>query len=110
MSATLLRLGLYILLVVLAAYVIHESFEDQPIAEMIPMALLQKALGIGILAVAAGLLLRLFEKGASKVVVKNRCRVCRTPVPGGAIYCRAHLRSVLHHEEDKDHITHTKRR
>ncbi len=104
MSSTLLRLGLWILVVVLALYVIHETFEDSPLSEYIPMNLLQHALVIGGLLLIGGIVVRVFEKGAKKVV-KNRCAVCRTPIPAGAIYCRAHLRSVLHDEDERTHMT-----
>ena len=106
MSATLLRLGLWVTLLAIVAYVIHETFSDQFIVEVVPVAVMQKALVLGVLLAAAGLIARVFEKGA-KAVVKNRCVVCKTPVRSGAIYCRAHLRAVLHHEED---LTHTARR
>jgi hypothetical protein len=108
MASTLLRLGLWILVVVLALYVIHESFEDSPVAEMIPTEMLTKALAVGALAIVAGMILRIFEKGA-RAVQKNRCAVCRTPIPAGAIYCRAHLRSILHDEDDKTHMTRIRR-
>jgi hypothetical protein len=104
MSSTVLRLGLWIVIIVLAAYVIHESFEEQPVAEMIPMAMLGKALTLGGILIVAGVVLRIFEKGAKKVV-KNRCAVCRTPVTPGAIYCREHLRNVLSIEDERTHMT-----
>jgi len=100
MSATLLRLGLWTLVIVMALYVIHESFEDSPVAEYIPIGMMSKALALGGLLLVAGIILRIFEKGA-RAVVKNRCKVCRTPIPAGAIYCRAHLRNILHDEDDK---------
>jgi len=108
MSSTLLRLGLWVLVIVLALYVIHESFEDSPVAEYIPTAMMQKALGLGVILIAVGIILRMFEKTA-KAVVKNRCAVCRTPIAPGAIYCRAHLRNILHAEDEKTHMTRTRR-
>src|ERR1041385_6387121 len=102
MSSTLLRVGLWIVLIVIALYVLQQSIEEGPLAELVTTPLLQKALAVGILAEIAGLVLRMLERGA-RAVTKNRCKVCRTPVPPGAIYCRAHLRSVLHHEEDREH-------
>jgi len=69
---------------------------------------IQKAVALGVLLIAAGVVMRVLEKG-TKVVVKNRCVVCKTAVPAGAIYCRAHLRDVLHHEEDRLHMTNTRR-
>jgi hypothetical protein len=89
---------------VLAAYVLHESFEEQPLADLIPMAMLGKALTLGGILVVAGMVLRMFEKG-SKAVTKNRCSMCRTPVPPGAIYCREHLRTVLSREDERTHMT-----
>ncbi|HVR37884.1 MAG TPA: hypothetical protein VMU84_02235 [Thermoanaerobaculia bacterium] len=109
MSSTLLRLGLWILVLVLAAYVIHESYSESTIAEMIPMGMLQKVLVLGGALVVLGLVVKVFEKG-TKVVSKNRCRVCKTVVPTGAIYCRAHLRAILHDEDEKTHMTHVRKR
>lgn len=104
MSSTVLRLGLWILVIVVSLYVIHESFEESPVAEYVPLAMLQHAMVVGGLLIAVGLALRVFEKGA-KAVVKNRCAVCRTPIAKGAIYCRTHLRAVLHEEDERRHQT-----
>ena len=104
MASTLLRLGLWLLVIVLSLYVVHETFEESPLVEYIPMNMLQNALFLGGLLLAAGVVLRIFEKGA-KAVVKNRCAVCRTAIPPGAIYCRAHLRAVLHAEDERTHMT-----
>ena len=107
MSSTLLRLGLWVVLIVIVLYVLQQTFEEGPVAEYVSATLLQKALVLGGITVAAGIVMRFLEKGA-KVVTKNRCAICRTPVPSGAIYCRAHLRSVLHREEDRTHMTRTR--
>lgn len=108
MSSTLLRLGLWVTLLVIAAYVIHETYAEQQLAEYIPLSMLTKALALGGLLIVAGIVMRVLEKGA-KAVGKNRCIVCRTPIPPGAIYCRAHLRSVLRNEEDRTHMTNIRR-
>lgn len=108
MSSLLLRAGLWILILVLALYVLHESFEELPVGEFFAEGLMQKALAFGVLLVVAGLVTRMLEKGA-KVVAKNRCAVCRTPIPTGAIYCRAHLRRVLHEEDERTHMTRIRR-
>lgn len=92
------------MVVALALYVIHESYPDSPIGEFIPAIILQQSLVVGVLVFAAGFVLRILDKGA-KVVAKNRCSVCRTPVPHGAIYCREHLRTILHDEVDRTHAT-----
>ena len=102
MSATLLRVGLWVILIVIVFYVLQQSIEDSALAELVTARMLQNALALGVLTTVAGLVVRVLERGA-KVVTKNRCKVCRTPIPAGAMYCRAHLRSVLHHEEDREH-------
>lgn len=108
MSSTILRLGLWIILLVVAMYVMQQTFEDAPFVDFFAPAMLQKALALGGLLVVAGIVLRLLEKGA-KVVVKNRCVVCKTPIEHGAIYCREHLRRVLSREDDKTHMTRVRR-
>jgi hypothetical protein len=104
MSSTLLRLGLWILVIILALYVVHESFEDSPVAELVPLEMLQKALAVGGLLIVAGVVVRLLEKGSRKVV-RNHCAVCRTVIPPGALYCREHLRRILHDEDERTHVT-----
>ena len=108
MANTLLRLGLWILILVLALYVLESTYADEPWTEMIPAAMLVQAMVLAALLIVAGLVLRVLGVGA-RVVTKNRCRVCRTPVPPGAIYCRAHLRNILHEEDDKTHASRIRR-
>jgi predicted nucleic acid-binding Zn ribbon protein len=109
MSTTVLRLGLWTVILVLALYVIATSFPDQDFVELIPMPMLQQVLTLGILLVIVGTVMRILGKGAQAVTVKNRCRVCRKPVPVGAIYCREHLRSILADEDEKTHSTRVRR-
>jgi hypothetical protein len=104
MSSTLLRLGLWIILLVVVLYVLQQTFEEAPFVDFFAPAMLQKALVLGGFAVAAGIVMRVLERGA-KVVLKNRCITCRTPIEHGAIYCREHLRSVLNREIDRTHMT-----
>ncbi len=104
MANTVLRLGLWILILVLAAYVIELTYET----ELISMQLILQALTLGGVLIIAGIVLRILGVGV-KVVAKNRCRVCRTAIPPGAMYCRAHLRSILQDEEDKTHSTRARR-
>ena len=108
MSTTLLRLGLWIAVLVLVLFVLAEAYPDQPVAELIPARMLAQVLALAGVLVAAGIVFRVVGKGA-KAVTKNRCQVCRTPVPPGAIYCRAHLRSILHDEDEKSHMTRVRR-
>lgn len=108
MSTTLLRLGLWTLILVLVLYVAATSYAEESWAEMIPMQMLQQAIVVSVALIAAGLVARMFDKGA-KVVTKNRCRVCRTPIASGAIYCREHLRSIIADEDEKSHMTRVRR-
>lgn len=107
MSSTLLRLGLWIILAVVALYVLHETYVDTPLAEYFSTATLQRGLLVGGLLVMVGIVMRAAEKGAKRVV-KHRCAVCKTPIPSGAIYCRVHLRNVLQREDERTHMTRTR--
>jgi hypothetical protein len=109
MSTTVLRLGLWTVILVLVLYVIATSFPDQDFVELIPMPMLQQVLTVGIILVVVGAVMHILGKGANAVTVKNRCRVCRKPVPVGAIYCREHLRSILADEDEKTHATRVRR-
>ena len=108
MSTTILRLGLWTLILVLVLYVLATTYADQQWAELIPMSMLQQALIVAGALIVTGIVLRILGVGA-RVVTKNRCRVCRTAIPPGAIYCREHLRSILHDEEEKTHMTRIRR-
>lgn len=109
MSTTILRLGLWTLIIVLALYVLASTYANEPWAELIPMPMLQQALMVAGALIVLGIVLRILGKGAD-AVKKNRCQVCRTPVPPGAIYCRAHLRAVLAEEDERTHATKVRRR
>jgi hypothetical protein len=108
MANTLLRLGLWTLILVLALYVLASTYQDQAWTDMIPTPMLQQALVLAGLLLVAGTVARVLGKGAA-AVSKNRCRVCRTPIPHGAIFCRAHLRTILSDEDDKTHATRVRR-
>jgi hypothetical protein len=102
MSSTLLRLGLWVILLVVVLYVLQQTYEEAPFVDFFAPAMLQKALALGGLLLAAGVVMRLLESGA-KAVVKNRCVTCKTPIEHGAIYCRQHLRRILNREDDRTH-------
>lgn len=104
MSTTLLRLGLWTLILVLVVYVLAAAYHDAPWTELVSTSMLVQTMVLAGLLIAAGIVLRVLGKGAA-VVSKNRCKVCRAPVPPGAIYCRAHLRAILYDEEDRSHST-----
>lgn len=104
MSSTLLRLGLWLLVLVLSLFVVRETFPHAPFAELITDQLIQQALILSVVLVIAGVIFKVLEKG-KKVVIKNRCSVCGKAVPAGAIYCREHLRTVLDLEDRRTHNT-----
>lgn len=108
MYATLLRLGLWIVILVLALYVVSEAYPGTPVDEFVTPSMLQQALVVGIALIIAGIVAHLLGKGAA-VAVKNRCTVCRSPIPTGAIYCRQHLRSILQEEDERLHQTRVRR-
>lgn len=107
MASTLLRLGLWTLILVLGLYVVRETYSDQHWAEMIQARMLQQALIVAVFLVIAGIIATILGKGA-RAVSKNRCRVCRTPIPAGAMFCREHLRGILSDEDDRTHATRTR--
>ena len=109
MSSTILRLGLWTLILVLALYVVAETYGEEPWVELIPMRMLQQALVVSGLLIVAGIALRILGVGVD-AVSKNRCRVCRTTIPSGAMYCRAHLREILHEEDERTHMTKIRKR
>ena len=105
MSSTLLRLGLWVILLVVVLYVLQQTYEEAPFVDFFAPAMLQKALALGGILLAAGVVMRLLERGAKAVVVKSRCVVCKTHIEQGSLYCRAHLRRMLNREDDRTHRT-----
>lgn len=99
MSQTLLRFGLWIVLIVLAGYVLRETFAEAPFAELLTEELLQNSGMLGVALVVGGFILRLLEP-LWKTVAKRRCANCRQPVMHGELYCREHLRQVLAREDE----------
>jgi predicted nucleic acid-binding Zn ribbon protein len=109
MANTILRLGLWTLVLILVLYVLATTYSDEPWATLIPVSMLAQALFVAAALIVLGIVLRILGKGA-QAVVKNRCKVCRTAIPPGAIYCRAHLRNILYEEDDRTHSTTSRRR
>lgn len=105
MHSTLLRLGLWLFILVLALYVVQSTYSEEHWAELIATSMLQQVLILSVVLIVAGILARLLGKGAKAVAKKNRCAVCKTAIPPGAIYCRTHLRSMIQAEDDKTHMT-----
>ena len=104
MSSTLLRLGLWTLVLMLALFVVQATWATSPVAELITTEMIQQGLALSVIVLIAGVVAKVFEKG-KKVVSKNRCRECGKPIPSGGIYCREHLRGVLELEDSRTHNT-----
>ena len=105
MSTTLLRLGLWILVLSLALYVVDTSFSNSPLAGFVSLELLSQFFVLSAGLIIAGVVMRIVGKTAGKVMAKNHCRVCNTVIPPGALYCRPHLRGMLEREDRKTHST-----
>ena len=103
MSVTILRTGLWIVLIVLAGYVLRETYAAAPFAELLNPDLLQKAGMLGVALVILGVIVRFIETVILSKVPKSRCSVCRRPINTGEFYCREHLRRILEDEHDKTH-------
>lgn len=108
MYETVLRLGLWTLILVLVLFVASTSMPELPFLDLVSHELLSQVLIASVVLIIAGVILKIFDRG-KKVVVKNRCRVCKAPIVPGALYCRQHLRSILYEEEDRTHGTHPRR-
>lgn len=100
MSQTLLRLGLWTVLAVLAGYVLRETFTEGQMRELLNPELLQGIGAAGMLMMVAGGLWRGFEKVFGKK--KNRCAVCGQRILPGEIYCRSDLRRILAEEDERN--------
>lgn len=100
MSQTLLRLGLWIVLSVLAGYVLRETFSEGELRELLNPGLLQSIGAVGMIMLVAGALWRGVEKVFGKK--RNRCAVCGVRILPGEIYCRSDLRRILSEEDERN--------
>jgi hypothetical protein len=103
MSAALLRLGLWIILITLAMYVIRDAFSESSAYEMIQPWFLRDAAIAGAGIIAAGIVASILENMRDKATSQSSCLVCRRPVPRGEFYCRQHLKKILEEEHDRTH-------
>lgn len=102
MSVTLLRTGLWIVLISFALYVVHESYPDTALGAFTSSDMLMKGAVVGVIAGLAGFIMSFFRKRDPKPA-RGRCSVCRRPIIKGEIYCREHLRRIIEDEHDKTH-------
>lgn len=104
MGSTILRSGLWLMILTVVAFIFDSNFDETPLGQLITPTLLQHMFILSSALIVIGVVVKVFEKTTSKVAAaKNRCRVCGTVVPHGAIYCRAHLRHVLEEEDRRTH-------
>lgn len=103
MSARLIRIGLWLVLIVLALALLREGLLD-PAGDLAVASgpLIEKGLLLGAGLTVAGVILWLIQKLLGSTP-KGRCAKCRRPVPKGDIYCRVHLREIVYDEEDRGH-------
>lgn len=109
MSATLLRAGLWLILIVLAGFVIRETNPGTVWEQYLPPGILQTAGAVGIVMVLTGIVMSFMGKAASKIPL-SRCQVCHRSVMKGEIYCREHLRQIREEDVDRSHGTLPRRR
>src|SRR5258708_38673849 len=102
MSSTLLRLGLWIILLVVILYVLQQTYEEAPFVDFFAPAMLEKALVLGGLLVTGGIVARLMGGGA-EAGTKNRGGTCKGPSDKGAIYCHQPLRHLLSRAHYRTH-------
>ena len=104
MSGTVLRGGLWLTILTLVAYIFGANFEQTHLGQLITPTLLQHMFIFSGALIVVGVVLMIVEKASRKVATgKNKCRVCGTVVPPGAIYCRQHIRSILEAEDRRTH-------
>lgn len=109
MPRTLLRLGLWLILAVLALHVLHETFPTASNLQFVTPDLLARAGILGGVLAAAGVVTNVLGKAKPRVMPASRCAVCRIAIKPGTIYCRDHLRSLLSDEHDRRHFPRTTR-
>ena len=93
MALLLFRIGIYVLLAVLAMWVLRDNVLKDFSATINDHLLNLVGLG-GMAVLAMGFLALIYEK-LSAGPKKTRCKVCRKPVIAGEFYCREHLREIV---------------
>lgn len=94
---TIIRLGIWSLVLIMVVYVFTETAPDSPVAEIITGELLALLTKISFGIVALGLVVGLIEKLWG--MRRRKCKTCGRPIPSTAIYCRLHLKEVLEEED-----------
>ena len=93
MALTLFRLGIWILVAVMAAWVLRDAVLAD-FAEHLSNHVLNQAGLVGVGTLLLGVVAVIWEK-LSAGPKKHRCKVCGKPVIAGEYYCREHLREIV---------------
>ena len=99
MSITLFRIGIWVIIATLAAYVIRETYSEETLG-ILKQQYLEWVLMSGFGAIGLGVLAWLGGKIAPRK--KAFCKICRQSIPVGAVYCRIHLHEVLENARHTD--------
>ena len=93
MALVLFRVGIYVLLAVLAAWVLRDGLLKS-YASYLTEHILNIAGLVGIGLFVLGFLAMIYEKSTSGRR-RTRCKICGKPVIAGEYYCREHLREIV---------------
>lgn len=100
MSGNLLRLGLWVMVAVLALYIAREAMAGSPLARSLSDELLWNA-GLGAVGlIALGILVGIGEFIHRKAFRHSFCIVCHRKIRYGDLYCREHLRTEVQQAQD----------
>lgn len=98
MADTFLRLGLWVIILVLLAFIGRESLEIPFLQQAVEHELLLTIFKFGLALVGLGVVGKFFGKFV-RFGRKGHCKICKREIPAGDIYCRQHLRDVLEAED-----------
>jgi hypothetical protein len=94
MALVLFRTGIWVLLAVLALWVLRDGGVLEDYAHLLSDELVTR-LGIaGVAVLGLGFIVLIYEK-LTVGPKKNKCKVCGRPVIAGEFFCREHLRDIV---------------
>lgn len=105
MSRTLLRVGLWTIVAVLALYIMREAMSGSPFARSLSDTLLNTIGLVGLGIVGFAVILGIAEFIGRKTLRKSFCIVCHRKIRYGDLYCREHLRDQVYEGQDQSRRT-----